>query len=354
MKVRQKLALKLFPLITLFSIATNALASCPTMQQGPPCLEFWRTEAVFIGLATRVVQTPNTTGLALGPYVRTTVYFSIEEAFKGVSGAVIVINLDHCGYLFKENERYLVYAYRNRNNNELDVRAGNTRTRPLAEAGEDLEYIRVLSAAAPGSRVFGKVVLHDHNLKAGYKAELLQDTKVTLEGNNQRQEVVTDSEGRYEFKGIPGGPYQLRAEIPAYLKYDEQPIKLNGRDCLPVDIHVTRKGQIAGRVFDMNGKPLGSVPVTIAPADVPFEEIEKKSWLMGFTDREGRYSFAQLAPGRYMVIINHESDRSIGSQKTRALPRLFYPGVSDLGGATVIVVGKEHVPREYNFQLPIQ
>src|SRR5215216_2529705 len=110
MKVQQKLVLCFFPLIILVGLTNDALASCPTTQQGPPCVEFWRTEAVFIGLANRVVHTPNNTGLAIGPYVRTTVYFSVEEAFKGVGETGIVLNLDHCGYLFKENERYLVYA----------------------------------------------------------------------------------------------------------------------------------------------------------------------------------------------------------------------------------------------------
>jgi hypothetical protein len=33
---------------------------------------------------------------------------------------------------------------------------------------------------------------------------------------------------------------------------------------------------------------------------------------------------------------------------------LFYPGVSDLGAATVIVVGKDDEPREFEFRLPVQ
>ena len=237
MKVQQKLALCFFPLVILAGLANDALATCPTTQQGPPCQEFWRTEAVFIGVASQVVHTPNNTGLMIGPYVRTTVYFSIEEAFKGVVGTGIVLELDYCGYRFKENERYLVYAHRNPNTKELDVRAGNTRTRLLSEANEDLEYIRGLSSAGPGSRVFGKVAHSTHNLKESrFEVNALQNTKVILEGDNQRQEVVTDSEGRYEFKGIPAGTYRVRAEIPVHFNYDEQTIKVNGRECVPLDI----------------------------------------------------------------------------------------------------------------------
>src|SRR5918993_4145904 len=108
MHVRQRLVLCFVPLITLFSFVNEAMASCPRTEQGPPCAEYWQTDAVFIGVAYRVVHTPNNTGLEIGPYVRTTAYFTIEEAFKGVGGTGIVFDLHDCGYLFKEGERYLV------------------------------------------------------------------------------------------------------------------------------------------------------------------------------------------------------------------------------------------------------
>ena len=356
-----KLTFYVVALIILISLAPDALASCPTMQPGPPCVEYWQKEAVFIGTANRVVPTPNKPSQKNWTYVQTTVYFTIEETFKGIEGGAIVFNLDHCGYPFKEGERYLVYAHRNPNNNELEVRAGWTRTRPLAEAAEDLEYIRGLSTAEPGSRLFGRVVHYDLNLKeARGEAEALQNIKVILEGTNQLQEAVTDSEGRYEFRRIPAGTYRVRAEVPAALTHEEQTLKLKGRECVQLDIGVTPKGQISGRVVDSNGKPVGSVPIWVVPADVPLEQYlpggrETSGSMMTYTGHDGRYRFTQLAPGRYLLIINlKESDKLSGSEISRLLPRLFYPGVSDLGGATVIVVGKERKAREYEFRLPIE
>ena len=361
MKVQRKLVLYFLPLITLVSFTTDVVASCPTMQQGPPCMEYWQTDAVFIGVANRVVHNPDKPSPENWMYVRTTVYFTIEEPFKGVGGNGLVFNLDHCGHPFKEGERYLVYARRNHNNNELEVRAGWTRTRPLSEATEDLNYIRGLSSAEPGSRVFGTVAQNTLDVKESHhKAESLPNIKVTLEGNNQRLEVVTDSEGRYEFKGIEAGTYRLRAEMPAYLKYDEFPIKLKGRGCAPINISASRKGEIVGRVLDVNGKPLNDVPVSLVSADASLEEIlaERKDrvvWTSGYTNREGRYEFSHLPPGRYLLIINRaDFEKSLGSLVSRALPRLFYPGVTDLGGATVIVVGTERDSREHDFRLTIQ
>ena len=188
MKLWLRRVLQSFLLIALATLATDTLASCPGTTQGPPCQEYWRAEAVFIGMVNRIVAVPNNTGIAMGPHVSSTVYFTIEETFKGVEGTGIVVELDHCGYPFKESQRYLVYAHRNPNNKQLDIRAGNTRTRPLAEATEDLAYIRGLAAAEPGSRVFGKLVRQSHNLKENrFDVEPLTATKITFEGDNDHQ-----------------------------------------------------------------------------------------------------------------------------------------------------------------------
>ena len=181
-----------------------------------------------------------------------------------------------------------------------------------------------------------------------------------MEGDDYRREIATDSDGRYQFKGLPAGTYRLRAEIPAGFRYDEVTLKVNGRECVPLDIAGISKWEIAGRVLDVNGKPLESVPVTLVPADVPVEQMlsegkEKRSWTMTWTSKEGRYRFTQLAPGRYLLIINRtEQETVLGTSLSRSLPRLFYPGVSDVNSATVIVLGKDDEVREYEFRLPVQ
>lgn len=358
MKVLRKVMLALPALIMLAGLNAEALASCPSYQQGPPCQEFWRTDAVFVGVATKVERTPNNTMLMVGPYLRTTVRLSVEEAFKGVEGAEVILELDHCGHSFTQGERYLVYAHRNRNTNKLDVRARSTRTRPLSEAGADLEYIRGLSSAEPGSRIFGKVAQHTINIKeTSFEIEPLEAIKVTLDGNNQHYEALTDKEGGYQFTNLPAGDYRVRAELPAHLNYDRQTISLTGRECVPLDISARPNAQIAGRVLDVNGKPIAYVPVSIVSAEASFAQIisegkDKGDWTFGLTDEQGRYRFSQLAPGKYLLVINRaEFEKSRGTDISRALPRLFYPGVSDIGQATIIVVREEQKPRDYDFRL---
>jgi len=363
MRIQRKLFSYCIAPVIFLTVAISVLATCPGFTPGPPCMEFWRADAVFIGVVNRVVREPDTSPGAFGPYSRSTVYFTIEEAFRGVGGTALVLELDHCGHFFKENERYLVYAHRNGNTKQLDVRVGNTRTRPVAEAKEDLEYIRGLSSAEPGSRVFGKITQHTYNIKVHeIDVEPLKNIRVTLVGNNESKEVVTDSEGNYEFKRLTAGTYRVRADLPAYLAgySPEEEFKLTGRDCGAMDFHGWRKAQISGRVLDVNGKPLESVAITLVPADATPEQIleEKKDkfgWPFTSTNREGRFSFSYLAPGRYLLIINRaEYEKSRGGKEWSALPRLFYPGVNDLAAATVIVVSDEHERREYNFTLPLR
>lgn len=361
MKLHRKVSLCIVALIILTSFATSTFASCPIMQPGPPCQEFWRSGAVFIGTATRVVRIPNETGLLIGPYVRSIVHFSVDEAFKGVEGTVVILDSDHCGHLFNEAERYLVYAYYNQYAKKLEVRAGNTRTRLLSEANEDLAYIRGLLSAESGARIFGKVIRQTHNLKEGkMEVEPLKDIRLSLETNDEHREVITDSEGRYEFKRVPTGNYRLRADVPSSLSYEVQTFKVTDSACIPFDIFALSKAQIAGRVLDLNGRPVPNVSVTLVSADANPKEIlsegkNRSPTSTGYTSSDGTYRFAQLAAGRYLLIVNHDDYRmSSTPESVRVLPRLFYPGVSDLKAATVIVVSDDQKPQAYDFVLPIQ
>jgi hypothetical protein len=358
MKLHRKISLYIVGLVVLSGLATETFASCVRVQQGPPCQAFWSAHAVFIGTATSVEQVPNQTQLAVGPYLRSTTHFSVEEAFKGVEGTVVVFDQNDCPYLFKEGERYLVYAYYNSYQKKLEVRVGTTRTRPLSEAAEDLAYIRSLPSAQAGSRILGKAV------QQGFKdnkseVQPLREVRVTLVSDDETREVVTDGEGRYEFKGLSAGTYRVRVDVPAYLAYREQTIKATDRGCIVLDIFALYKGQITGRVLDTNGKAVHGVPVTLVSADAKREDIlslgkESSPGVTVYSNRDGTYSFSQLMPGRYLVVVNRRDFAGSGSELVRNLPTLFYPGVNDLGAATVIVLTNDQKPQEYDFVLPIQ
>jgi len=329
------------------------------MQPGPACQEFWRADAIFIGVATQVVHTPNSTELMIGPYLKSRVTFSLEEKIKGVDGTGIILDLDYCGHNFKEGERYLVYAYRNPNDNRLDVRAGSTRTRPVSEAKEDLEYIRGLSAGEDGSKIFGTVVQSTLDIrKSEYATEPIQGIKVSLEGNNQQSDVLTDREGKYQFTNLSPGTYRIRAEIPANLLHDApESVKVTGHGCVPVDISARRKEHISGKVLDTYGNPAKYVPISLVSADASIEEILSKdhgAWTYALTNEQGDYEFSQLAPGKYLLIINRTASQQLPNGDEITVPRIFYPGVRDVARARTIVINEREKVRSYDFRLPLQ
>jgi hypothetical protein len=340
---------------------TSSCVSCPTIMQGPPCQEFWRADAVFIGLVTEAIAV-DWSGSNINPYSQyrqLKARLSVEQSFRGTeSSAEVIFEMNDCPYPFKQGERYLVYAHKDREG-KLYQRIGFSRTRPLSEAKEDLEFIRGLSTAKPGTKVYGKVTRSTHNIKESrYDYEPLTGVKVFLASNDQDYEAVTDSEGQYQFLGLAAGTYRIRAELPAHLSFKEETIKVRGQSCVPLDISAMRDGQIAGRVLDINGQPMIYVPVSLVSADAELKDIllnikDRWAWTFSVTNSEGRFGFSRLAPGNYMLIINRaEFERTRGTERAQALPMLFYPGVTSIDQAVVITLREGQKAREYDFHLP--
>src|SRR5262249_3119609 len=158
---------------------------------------------------------------------------------------------------------------------------------------EDLQYIRGI-ATEVGSRVFGRAAVQSLSVKEKkFTFEPLQDIKVILEGN-RRYEVITDSEGKFEFKNLPEGNYTLRSEFPAYLgEILTETMYLTGHGCVQIHQRTARRNTwIMGRVVDLNGSPVLGVPVSLVAADGISEEIlladkDKSFATFTLTDEKG-------------------------------------------------------------------
>lgn len=356
------LVLLMFVICTLPALSGGAPAtaclSCVREEQGPPCQEYWRADAVFVGTATEVTTVdwpPHIAGWS--PYMKLTARFAVEEAFRGVDATELTMAIGSCAYPFKQGERYLVYAHRG-HDGKLSVETGRSRTRLLAEAGEDLEYVRSVLAASPGTRVFGTVARYSTDVR-GNRAivEPVKDVKVVLEGSDQRLETRTDGEGEYQFTGLPAGTYRVSADTPSYLSNGKHTVLASGRGCVSADIRAFHEGRIAGRVLDATGRPILGVPVSVVLADAGAKEIlseDHEAWVYGLTNHEGNYQFTALAPGRYLLILNRTGAQKLPNGDSAKVARIFYPGVSDIGRATVITIREGKKNRSYDFQLPAQ
>src|SRR5688572_23533652 len=146
--------------LSLFHPA-NATA-CPCAYS-KPCDAFAEASAVFIGQvmegSEKVKREDKTDGSA--SYVAGLVRFTVEEAFKGRVGAEVSISvltgLEYsCGPLYGlvQGQKYVVYAYGDLAKLSTGV---CTRTSRLANATEDLQFLRNLPAEGTGGRLSGRL-----------------------------------------------------------------------------------------------------------------------------------------------------------------------------------------------------
>ncbi|HSK74237.1 MAG TPA: carboxypeptidase-like regulatory domain-containing protein [Pyrinomonadaceae bacterium] len=373
MKKGTKSTLFIWTALAFIILSSQIRASCPIMMQQPPCFEFWRTDAVFIAMAIEVQQKPSNWDISFSP-PPLIVRLKIEESFKGIEEKEVTIDMNDCGYQFKQGEKYLVYARRNPNDKKLYVRIGGTRTQLLAEATEDLNYIRSVLRGEPQPKIIGTVGETSTNVKLNQSIRLSSfldnflkpifygkpspNVKVIAERDGEIYETFTNGEGVYQFFDLPDGVFKIRPEFPPFFDVKEQTTTTKNQGCSVADLGAARKGGISGKILDADGMPIKGVPVSLVFADVtPQEILEQKSdenvWTTVHTDTKGEYSFKYLPAGSYHVIVNlNMFARSRGSKEAQKLPRLFYPGVKSLEEAVVITIEEGEKTEGVNIQLP--
>src|SRR5262249_7081164 len=125
-------------------------------EPGPPCDEYWKSSAVFVGTVQTITTASPATG-SLGKLLR--VRLTVAEAFKGVNGtSVELISEDwEEGPHFSVGRQYFVYAFRDNNLGHLRA-ADCGLTRPLEDAGGDLEYARRAALGATSGEIFGELL----------------------------------------------------------------------------------------------------------------------------------------------------------------------------------------------------
>src|SRR5215510_11978953 len=138
----------LLVLPALLIVSSPSIANaCQCNRRVPPCEEFPRASAVFIGrvIDSAEQKTETDSKGSKRTYDVGIIRFEVEEVFKGIESPTVEIRSGasgaDCGYWFTRGERYLVYAYGDHSGN-LGTNVC-TRTRPLDDkAAEDLQYLR--------------------------------------------------------------------------------------------------------------------------------------------------------------------------------------------------------------------
>lgn len=301
--------------------------ACSCMESGPPCQGYFQVDAVFAGTVREITDLERTADPLRFNARR--VALTVDRAFRGVEGTSVAVFTGlgggDCGYSFKNGERYLVYAYR-----AQDGRLTTgicSRTRPLAQAVDDLQFIESLATAKPGARISGAITHWERDL-AGVKEhrqEPMPFVHVQVSGPSGGGQAATDEKGRYEFTGLPAGKYRVEVFPPPNFSTVglERDVELrDARSCAVANFGVHFDGQISGVVRGRSGDPVGGAVIQLLASSRP-ESQRMAEMLTATTDASGFYRLTDVPPGQYVIGIALQ--RTMEREEVPVYPRPSTP-----------------------------
>jgi hypothetical protein len=209
------LMLSIIILVFICPLKANACSCAPTSS----CQSFGSSSAVFIGQViegSEQVKMERQTDNSV-TYVAGIIRFAVEESFKGALGPEVKIsvngNIDtSCGpYGLIQGEKYLIYAYGDSRN----LRAGVcSRTTGLANAVEDLQFLRSLPPPGSGGSLYGNIWTEKGERET---TPLSGVTVLVQDSENQPVKAVTDGQGKFELTNLKAGKYTVQPVFPEYL-----------------------------------------------------------------------------------------------------------------------------------------
>ncbi len=262
------------------------------------------------------------------------VRLSVGEVLTGVDASQKEIEIltgfggGDCGYPFQVGTEYVIYAYKN-SAGRLETGICS-RTRPLAEAAEDVKYIREMSAAPETGELRVRTAFPGIPGQRG--------ATIIAERQGQRDAAVANSAGEAVFSGLPAGEYTIHAASDGDLP-DDPKVELHGKGCL--DVNLFRYLRITGRVITRSGVPASRIQVEFRSTDDKFGDGR-------VTDADGKYELRILRPGEYYlgINLNHTATRDT------PYPRWLLPGTEDSAAATKIDFSGRPETRVYDLILP--
>ena len=325
------------------------VVACSCAPPPPPCEAYWQTPLVFLGTITEALASQN------GRVVRGRMH--IDHAYKGVTeDTVILFDDGMCdGPTLQVGEQYLIYT-RQVGNGDIPSR-GCTRSRHVEYADDDLKFLNGLPDARRVSRIFGRVVVRTDDYHGNDQP--LAGAQIEISGAAGTHTTTTDGDGRYGFENLQPETYAVAATSNGFrmmlFGMDKPSAKVEPRGCAAVDMIMRRtwQGRIAGQVIRSNGEPAPEgIDLTLIQLEKR-EGRERFNYLSGSGSRandRGEYSFDEVAPGRYKVVINMYRFPTGDAP----YPTIYWPGSRSEAGGVAIEVANATVAQRYDFRLPAE
>ena len=326
---------QLWLLFLVFILISGTARGCSCAEHTPPCQGYWGASVVFAGVVTEISSRPVETRQGEGTHApaEAIIHFTVEKYYRDNRGAEVQVSTGFgggdCGYPFRIGERYLVYAQIYKGRQDLSTSIC-TLTKPLAEATQDLDYISDLPVEPDGTLLYGSVFDYTPS------RETLAGADVRLEGPQGVRHVISDGAGKFEWKGLPAGRYRLTATFPNYIKVGLRDVdfSLTGKGCLELNLLLQSNGQINGRVYTSDGKPVPNQDVELAAA-----EGNGLAELHAETDEEGQYHFSGVHPGQFVIGVNLSGVPNAKSPYVRT----YFPNAQKRQNASIVHLAKGEI-----------
>jgi hypothetical protein len=335
----------LVALLAVFALYATPAEACSCAGPDAPCSQYWRVSAVFAG---RVEDIRPTSGEAGNLAVR----FAVERRGRGVTTDTVVVespaqNGVNCGYTFQPGERYVVYAFETPDRKLVThMCAGNKR---FADAAADLAFLDEVTGPPRGVRVFGQVRRVDDDLMSFSRRDNggVADARVRVVGEQVSREAITTQSGEYDFRDLPPGTYQVAVTPPPGLAFPGPPLPraqhyppprpftlTNPSQCMQLRAWLHTDSRITGVLRNTDGSPADEEEIDLIATSSATRSDKQIPHVSVRTGSDGRFTFAFIAPGTYLVGMNLKNPPP-ASQLDR---RSYHPGVRDPRQATVVTV----------------
>jgi protocatechuate 3,4-dioxygenase beta subunit len=158
--------------------------------------------------------------------------------------------------------------------------------------------------------------------------------------------VTTDADGKYEFKDLPAGRYNLSAAKSSYVgiawgqrqpNESGKPLEIrNGETVERVDFTLPRGGVMTGRIVDELGDPMSGIQVTVMRSQVinGRRRMQQTGHLASTNDLV-EFRLFGIMPGQYYVQATWQrrGPNDPNSPDRTGYPVTFFPGTTDAASA---------------------
>jgi hypothetical protein len=150
--------------------------------------------------------------------------------------------------------------------------------------------------------------------------------------------TITDRDGRFVIRNVPGGEYRVRAEREGFFAdaagANMPDVTVSPNQSAETAVLLSSGGVMSGRVVDAAGQPVQDATVDALAMTYENGYPVLRAAATKATDDQGEYRLFWLVPGEYFIQVTVPPSPGAGGQPLRT----YYPGAVDTSGATALVV----------------